>query len=357
MITVNAKELKKAIKAIKMSKIVRPKSRMPILSYIRIASRGGELELLGSNLEQTILTRIPCSNSGDDIETTINLSQLDVCLRQINCDEINLQCLTDTRFSLNNLEIESVKVDEFPNVLFISNCEEEISITHSFLSELKIVFGATDKSIRENLMGIYFDSEHSAIVATDGHRLSKLPYKFKGECSKKIIPNAFFTALFALNDTGNLYLESDQVLFKSGNCSIYSKYVDGNFPSWEGVIPNNFATDIKGINVDKFKSNIDACCQLLKHEKCPAVKLTFSADNTIEFLAKNSAGSKYSASMNGLTKSRDLTIGVNPFYFSEYVKNIKNNFSLCTSGSLDIITFLNETTDCEYFVMPLKLDY
>lgn len=107
-----------------------------------------------------------------------------------------------------------------------------------------ILFTASSDDARPVLTGINFvaSEEDLTLVATDGFRLSLVKEKRKGTFSSMIIPADFLKEVLRYvkdaKEVSFTYSEKEHlVLFKVGETEFYSRLIDGEFPPYERVIP------------------------------------------------------------------------------------------------------------------------
>ena len=112
---------------------------------------------------------------------------------------------------------------------------------------------AADKDIRSYLCGVYLDTKHGFIVATDGHRLFSIvePGVCKPHAEPVVIPNALLDSAlkqFAGDySRGKLSADVDVVITVAGAAltiatphgQVQGQALAGQFPDWRRVIPKD----------------------------------------------------------------------------------------------------------------------
>ncbi len=114
-----------------------------------------------------------------------------------------------------------------------------------------LLFTASTDDARPVLTGINFvaSEEDLTLVSTDGFRLSLVKEKRKGTFSSMIIPAEFLKEVLRyVKDAKNVSFTYSQkehiVLFKVGKTEFYSRLIDGEFPPYERVIPEEKKTTV-----------------------------------------------------------------------------------------------------------------
>lgn len=105
---------------------------------------------------------------------------------------------------------------------------------------------ASKEETRYYLNGVFFEivNGEAALVATDGHRLIKIPVKASGEDQKVIIPRQLIDKIkpvrgvemcdFLFSSSGAIEIEYDGNTYKG-------EAIDGTFPDYRRVIPDQKA--------------------------------------------------------------------------------------------------------------------
>ncbi len=150
---------------------------------------------------------------------------------------------TKGKFPLMNIE-------EFPLPPKIEEKEQKIK-TDFFTKSLPLVlFAAATDETRPALSGVNFLTNDELIaVATDGFRLSLVKTKKDKQLPSAIIPSDFLKEVihfikgekeidFAFS------LKEKLILFKIGDSEFYSRLIEGDFPPFEKVIPQEKKTTI-----------------------------------------------------------------------------------------------------------------
>lgn len=123
--------------------------------------------------------------------------------------------------------------------------------TDFFVNKLPLVlFSASNDETRPALSGINFLTEDELIVvATDGFRLSFLKTNKDKEIPSVIIPAEFLREIIRFikdeKELGFYYSDKEKIImFKVGNDEFYSRLIEGDFPPFEKVIPQDKKTTI-----------------------------------------------------------------------------------------------------------------
>jgi DNA polymerase-3 subunit beta len=201
-------------------------------------------------------------------------------------------------------------------------------------------------------------------VATDGHRLAQydipLPQGAE-EITGIIIPKKTVFELRKVLDDANgdvsISLNENKIKFTFNDLKIISKVIDGTFPDYTKVIPQNNNKNFK-TNNNELKNAIDRVSAVAAHEeaKSKAIKLSLEDNKlnlSVESQSKGSANEIIDISYDG----DKVDIGFNSKYIIDICNEVDGeevDISLLDSVSPAII--LDKTDENLFFVlMPMRI--
>ena len=243
-------------------------------------------------------------------------------------NEIILKC-GRSKFNLSTL-----KTDDFPIISdndlstnFVLSADELIRIID------KTKFAVSNEETRYYLNGIFLHkADRNSIqflraVATDGHRLAQydIPLPQGAEdITGIIIPKKTIFELRKVLDDANgdvsISLNENKIKFTFNDLKIISKVIDGTFPDYTKVIPQNNNKNFK-TNNNELKNAIDRVSAVAANEesKSKAIKLSLEDNKlnlSVESQSKGSANEIIDISYDG----DKVDIGFN----SKYIIDICN---------------------------------
>jgi DNA polymerase-3 subunit beta len=130
-------------------------------------------------------------------------------------------------------------------------CSDErvIEVKNNLLSRMfsRTIFAVSTEELRPALMGVFMQimSDELRMVATDGHRLSKIVdkgFRYDGSPVRMIIPpKAVQIALKNMDEEGStkLIIEDNGLCFIFDKTVLYTRLVEGEYPDYERVIPRD----------------------------------------------------------------------------------------------------------------------
>lgn len=237
-----------------ISRVINAKNTLPILDCFLLKIEGLKLTATGSDTETTLVTNLDLIESDGDGSFAIPSKTLLDSLRElseqpltINIDENSLEV---TIFYQNGkYKFVAQNGDEFPKLKDLKENNSNLLIPASALLNgiNSTVFASADDELRPVMNGVVLDitTEDVTFVASDAHKLVRLRNtSVHGEQkSMLIIPKKPAGLLRAIlpKETGNVIISFDDsnVVFKLSNYMIFCRLVEGRFPNYNAVIPQN----------------------------------------------------------------------------------------------------------------------
>ncbi|MGB9609108.1 MAG: DNA polymerase III subunit beta, partial [Minisyncoccia bacterium] len=155
------------------------------------------------------------------------------------------------------------------------------------------------------------------------------------------------------NENLNIFIDENQILFKTERFNLISRLVSGNFPDYESIIPKNFKCEIV-LNKEELISAIKL--NSILSGKTSAINLKINSHKKIMevYSSEQSTGqSKYTLSAK--IKGEDEEIAFNWKYLLDGLKNIKTEEVFIGLNEENKPALIKSTTDSYYFyiVMPI----
>ena len=373
-IKANSSDLLKALNHI--HGIVEVRHTLPILSNIVLSAENNELSLSSTNLDIFCSDKIDAEivNSGEISVPAITFFEIvkrlpsgsDVILSMGDEDtELILKC-GRSKFNLSTL-----KTEDFP-ILSDKDLSTNFVISADELSRMidKTKFAISNEETRYYLNGIFFHKAESnsikflRAVATDGHRLAQydipLPQGAE-EITGIIIPKkTVFELRKVLDDADgdvNVSLNENKIKFSFNNLKIISKVIDGTFPDYTKVIPQNNDKKFK-TNNSELKNAIDRVSAVAINEetKSKAIKLTIENNKlnlSVESQSKGSAKEEIDISYS----NEKVDIGFNSRYLLDICNEVDGDeIDVNLLDSISPAIILDKTDENLFFVlMPMRI--
>jgi len=241
-----------------VSRAVSPRSTLPVLANVLVASDEGRLRLSATNLELGISSWIG-AQIAEDGAITVPARTFSDLINTLPNDTIQLTLNTRTQTltvqcGSSVTEIKGIDAQEYPPIP-VPDLSEGIELNVSDLKEMiqQVVFAASTDEARPVLQGVLVtvDGSDITLAATDGFRISvrrdslAQPYP---QPIKAIIPARALTELARIASDGEQTVTMvvppgrGQVLFHLKDAELVSQLIEGNFPDYKAILPRSFKT-------------------------------------------------------------------------------------------------------------------
>lgn len=358
-----------------VSRAVSPRSTLPVLANILIASDDGRLRLSATNLELGITCWIPAAieepgaitvpaRTFQDLVNTLTGEQIELSL------DPRTQSLI-VRSSSSTTDIKGIDAQEFPPIP-VPDLSEGVSLNVNDFKEMiqQVVFSASTDEARPVLQGVllHIKEEQITMAATDGFRISVrkglLSNPVRQEISV-IIPARALNELARIATDGEQVLTMNippgrgQVIFHVRDAELVSQLIDGNFPDYRAIIPRSFKTH----TVLSTPAFLKACKQaeIIAREGNNVVRLNILPGSDTPGVVEVSAQSEETGASQIQV---DANIEGNPLLIAFNVKFLREVLDVIKTPSVALETNQNNTPatikpigddDFVHVIMPMHL--
>ncbi|MEL6584934.1 MAG: DNA polymerase III subunit beta [Pseudomonadota bacterium] len=353
--------------------VVERRNTIPILANVLIEAEGAEVSLRATDLDIEVLDRAEAvvERAG---ATTVAAHTLHDIVRKLP-DGSTVAVIADPetgRLSVqagrSNFSLATLPREDFP-VMGSSEYECNFSIQSAILRRLfeKAQFAVSTEETRYYLNGVYMHGADGLggtalrCVATDGHRLARidtpLPEGADG-LPGVIVPRKTVSELLRLltdDDSAIAVSVSEtKVRFATPEVTLVSKVIDGTFPDYMRVIPQDNPRKLE-VEADEFRKAVDRVATV-SSERSRAVKLALDDDRLV--LSVNAPESGAAEEELGVAyDSERLEIGFNAKYLMDIAAQIDRENAEFFFNSSGDPTMVREAGDesAVYVVMPMRV--
>lgn len=243
-----------------VARAVSPRSTLPVLANILVATDEGRLRLSATNLELGITcwigakieeegsTTVP-ARTFTDLVSTLSDKQVNLSL-SVRTQTLNIRC------GASNTDIKCIDAQEFPPMP-VTDLSQGLQLNVTDLKEMiqQVAFAAssaTDEA-RPVLTGVMVNVKGNKLVmaAADGFRLSVRKAELSSPATRAI--NAIVPAR-ALIELARIAADGDkivtmampsgrgQVIFRMDDIELASQLIEGTYPDYEQIIPRRWDT-------------------------------------------------------------------------------------------------------------------
>lgn len=257
-----------------VSRAVSPRSTLPVLANILMATDEGRLRLSATNLELGVTcwigakiqeegsTTVPARAFADLVGTLEAKKAVDMELT-VRTQTLNL------RSGQSTTDLKCIDSQEFPPMP-VPDFSQGLELNVADFKEIidQVAFAASTDDARPILTGVLLNvrGDQMTLAAADGFRLSVRKAHLSAPMTRPInavIPARALNELARIAGDGEKTLQMalpqgrGQVIFRVGDVELVSQLIEGNFPDYEQIIPRRCETRV----VLSTKPFHDACKQ------------------------------------------------------------------------------------------------
>ena len=357
-----------------ISTVVPPRATLPILSNVLFTAEEGKLVLSATDLDISILTRIPVEVH-EPGGITVPARKLLQIVRELPNTKLSLETEGD-RISIlsdhGHYVLTGIPADQFPN---LPTEVEGISIEAD--SDLmrrmieKTIFAASGDETRPELNGILWRVEdhegagRMTMVTTDGHRLARMTAGLSepvGEQAEAILPPKALHQLVRLV-TGGARMEKaivgqNYVIFDLGTTVLFSRVIEGPYPDFEQVIPQENEKKLV-VAYDILVPGLRRVA-ILADSDTHQVRLTLGENAMRLSSASRDIGAEAEEELQVSYQSDALDIAYDASYLMDILRNMDSEeivFELDTPISAGVIRPVQQQEGQDYLclIMPLRI--
>jgi len=239
-----------------VSKAVSPRSTLPVLANVLIASDEGRLRLSATNLEMGITCWIS-ARIEEEGSTTVPARTFSDLVGTLPSDQVLLRLdpatqTLNVRGGSSTNDIKCIDAQEFPPMP-VPDFEGAVQINVGDFREMihQVAFAASSDEARPVLMGVLVqvDKDKLTMAAADGFRLSVRKAVLS---TPSATPISAIVPAQALKELARVATEGEdpiymvipkgrgQVVFRVKDVEVASQLIDGTFPDFQQIIPRSY---------------------------------------------------------------------------------------------------------------------
>jgi DNA polymerase-3 subunit beta len=336
-----------------VSRAVSPRSTLPVLANVLLATDEGRLRLSATNLEMGITCWI-AARIEDDGSTTVPARTFVDLMNTLPGEQVSLNLdvqsqTLNVRSGTSTNDIKGIDAQEFPPSP-VPEMDGAVQLDVVDFKEMiqQVAFAASTDEARPVLMGVLMqvENEEVTMAAADGFRLSVRTAKLSAPASQDV--NIIIPAR-ALNELARIATDSDekiamvvpkgrgQVIFRVKDVEVVSQLIDGAFPDYQQIIPRSY----KSRTLISTASLLKACKQaeIFAREGSNVARLDIKAakgemdPSEVEISATSEETGKNETIIEATVDGSSVLIAFNVRYLREVLEIIKTpNVALETSA-------------------------
>jgi len=348
--------------------IISTRNALSILSNVLLQTDNDSLIIKATDLKVSFETRIPVMVE-EEGSTTVYCDKLLGIVRSfpegdvyfIQDDENNLKITNGKNINFN---LHSISADKFPEIPETQSGNFFELPQKNFIEMIsQTIFSISDDETRYFMNGVFMEKSDEKIimVATDGRRLSYIYYVSETEIpdfNGIIIPAKVLNLVKKLaSGEGNLELAvADKILYiKFDNQKVTSTLIDGQFPNYSRVIPENQELEVQ-VNKNELISALRRV-SLLADSKSKRIFLKLN-ENNMDIRSDKSEIGEAEENIVCQYSGPEYEFALNYIYISDPLKIIENDtVSIKFSDENKAITLVSVPESAFFhIIMPMQKD-
>jgi len=351
-----------------VASIIERRHTLPILSNVLIKGLSNQLLFTATDLDMQISLGIEGVSDVDGFETTVSAKKLLDISRALPEETDIAITLKDNRMTVkagkSRFNLQTLPAADYPSITPSDGESTTIQLSQLVLKNLlkQVEFAMAQQDIRYYLNGVLIEVEGNRlrIVGTDGHRLSYTEAELSETYAKRemILPRKTVIELIKLLDDSDelvqMQLSPSQVVIYLDGMTIISKVIDGKFPDYNRVIPQNHQNTFT-INRLAVLSSMQRTA-ILSNEKFKGIRMLLS-EHLLKLISTNSEQEEAQDEMEIDYQGDSLDIGFNVTYLIDVLNNSHSEdieFSFADENSSCLVTIPDNET-YKYVVMPMRI--
>ncbi len=324
----------------KIQGIVEKRTTMPILSNALIEAREGGIEVIATDLDVAMKSFYSATTITPG-RITVAAKKLCEILKELPDAEVHFitreNDWVDIRCGKAQFNLVGLSPDEFP----LPRIREDnlITLKSSLIGEMieKTSYAICTDETKYNLNGVFVQARNEGdrnlikMVATDGHRLALVSRAIDGDvgpelCKGVIFPRKGIYELKKMSEeeSGEMmigFMENSAII-KKGDTIVVMRLVDGEFPDYNRVIPQQNNRSII-INRDDFLHTLRRM-QILSSDKFKGIKLNVT-EAGMEISSSNPEMGDSREEMEVLFQGEPLSLRFNARYLIDVLTVLDGN--------------------------------
>lgn len=353
--------------------VVERRNTIPILANVLIEAAGDEATFRATDLDIEVVDKATAvvERAGSTTVSAVTLNEIvrklpDGALVTLSEDSASGRLTIEAGRS--NFSLATLPKEDFP-VMASSDYATNFSCAAPVLRRLfdKSKFAISTEETRYYLNGVYMhvsESDGSKVlrcVATDGHRLARIDAGLPEGADNMdgvIVPRKTVGELRKLLDDDEMMISvsvsETKIRFATPNITLTSKVIDGTFPDYTRVIPQNNTRRME-VDAAEFARAVDRVATV-SSERSRAVKLQLDEDRLILSVNAPDSGAAEEELSVAYGDER-LEIGFNAKYLLEIASQVdrENAVFMFNSSGDPILMREGNDTSAIYVVMPMRV--
>lgn len=340
---------------------------LPILGNILLQVEDGLLSLTGTDLEVELVAKIALEGEFEVGAITVPSRKfLDICRGLPDSANISVSVEGDRaliRSGRSRYSLATLPAQDFPNIEDWQS-EVEFDVLQSQLRQLidSTQFSMANQDVRYYLNGMLFETDGKQLrsVATDGHRMAVCAIDTDHQLPTKqiIVPRKGVLELVRLLDSPDapvqIQIGGSNLRATVNHFVFTSKLVDGRFPDYRRVLPQN-SNKFVTASCDELRKAFSRAA-ILSNEKFRGVRVNL-ASGEMRITANNPEQEEAEEFLDVDYQGEPIEIGFNVSYVLDVLNTLKCEQVKLSLTDANASALIEDSAidDAMYVVMPIRL--
>jgi len=359
-----------------VSRVISAKNTLPILDNFLFRLENNELEITASDLESTLITKMTLENTSEDGSIAIPARILTDTLKEFPEQPLTFEIDLNKYSVIINSEngkftIVGQNAGDFPQMPSIKADKKaalEIPAEVLYSGINKTLFATADDELRPVMNGVYIElsTDDLVFVASDAHKLVRYRRNdAKAESSSSFIlpkkPASLLKNVLPREENPvNVEFDDKNAFFLMTEYRLVCRLVEGNYPSYNSVIPTENPNKLSIDRLEFFNSLKRV--SVYSNQASNLVKLALTGNQiTISAQDIDFSISAYER-LNCQYEGEDMEIGFKSTFLLEILSNLTSTDVILElsdptrAGILLPAESGNEAEDVLMLLMPMMIN-
>ena len=353
--------------------VVEKKKTLPILANVLLEAHGNILTITATDLEIGIKIKNEAEINKEG-KITVSAKKLFEITKELSDSIIKIETKDNNWIEIKSgnakFNIVALTSEEYPTIND-ADIKDDIKISCSLLKDIidKTFYSISTDETKYNLNGLYlhkYNGENINIrfVSTDGHRLSLYQTELTNidkdiDFEKgKILPRKGLIELKKIIEESEeeiiVNFINNNAIFSTPNISLVMRIIDGSFPDYNRVIPDNLE-NYAIINTKNFLHTLKRI-SILANEKSKGINIKIEKD-TMEISSSNPEYGEASDHLDIVYNGDDINIGFNSKYLLDALLSInsENIYFYINNNKSPCLIVPEKEEQYQAVIMPMNI--
>ncbi len=351
-----------------VGRAVSPNNTLPVLNNILLKAEGKRVFLRATNLEIAINASFEADVKNEGA-LTVPAKSLSAYIALLGQEFLELTVTEGTTLEIKSSgstsSMKGIVADEFP-LLPVLKDAQSFTLPAKELQEAieQVVFAASTNISRPVLTGIFFkvSGDQFVLAATDSYRLGEKTVSWKnatGVETSFILPSKTAQELAKVISSLNaeeveVKVTKGQIQFKIGGVELLSRLIEGNFPDYQKILPNEEKSTAV-VDREAFTLGLKKLSVIVRDSN-NNVKVSLG-DGKLTIFSEETQLGKGTVEIPVETKGEKLEAALNVQYLLDVLGHLRDeqvHFSL-NDGLSPVKVVPVKTSGTLHIIMPLKV--